>query len=122
MVQEPDAAPLILLSFTHMTKREKIEAALTQAEKLAIASRLAAPIAHEIKNPFEAITNLLYLASTGDDTATAKGYLPPMRSKRMWVSAQLVVRLQGDLRVSSTARLGRSGTAFSLFLPFDLWK
>jgi two-component system, chemotaxis family, CheB/CheR fusion protein len=74
MVQEPDAAPLILLSLTDMTKRKKIEAALIQAEKLAIASRLAATIAHEINNPLEAITNLLYLASTGDDAAATKLY------------------------------------------------
>jgi len=74
MVQEPDAAPLILLSLTDMTKRKKIEVALIQAEKLAIASRLAATITHEINNPLEAITNLLYLASTGDDAAAAKSY------------------------------------------------
>jgi len=72
MVQEPDVAPLILLSFTDMTKRKKIEAALIQAEKLAIASRLAASIAHEINNPLEAITNLFYLASTGEDSVAAK--------------------------------------------------
>jgi len=57
-----------------MTKRKKIEAALVQAEKLAIASRLAATIAHEINNPPEPITNLLYLASTGNDASTAKSY------------------------------------------------
>jgi two-component system CheB/CheR fusion protein len=74
MVQEPGAAPLILLSLTDMTKRKKIEAALIQAEKLAIASRLAASIAHEINNPLEAITNLLYLASKGDDATAAKSY------------------------------------------------
>jgi two-component system CheB/CheR fusion protein len=239
MVQEPDAAPLILLSLTDITKRKKIEAALIQAEKLAIASRLAATIAHEINNPLEAITNLLYLASNGDDAAAAQSYAaqaldevgrvshitqqtlkfyrqstapssvqvseildsllvlynkkllannisvhrqyregPPilclagdlrqifaniisnaidamklggstiadsgtgMDSETlrkiyepffttknetgtglgMWVSAQLVERLQGDLRVSSTMRPGRSGTVFSLFLPLELSK
>ena len=259
MVQEPEAAPLILLSLTDMTKRKKIEAALIQAEKLAIASRLAATIAHEINNPLEAITNLLYLASTGDDATEAKAYAtqaleevgrvshitqqtlkfyrqstapssvqvseildsllvlyhgkllakhitihrqyrdspsilclagdlrqifaniisnaidamksgsitlrvrasydwrnPKRRGIRttiadtgtgmdaktlhriyepffttknetgtglgMWVSAQLVERLQGDLRVSSTTHPGKSGTAFSLFLPLELSK
>src|ERR1700722_5641664 len=260
MVQEPDTAPLILLSLTDITKRKKIEAALIQAEKLAIASRLAATIAHEINNPLEAITNLLYLASTGADATASKSYAaqaleevgrvshvtqqtlkfyrqstapssvqvseildsllvlyngkllannisvhrqyregPPIlclagdlrqifaniianavdamksggsltmrvspsfdwRNKErlgirttiadsgigmdaetllkiyepffttknetgtglgMWVSAQLVERLQGDLRVSSTTRPGRSGTVFSLFLPVQLSK
>jgi two-component system CheB/CheR fusion protein len=30
-----------------------------------------------------------------------------------------VDRLQGDLRVRSTTRRGRSGTKFSLFLPLE---
>lgn len=74
MVQEPDAAPLILLSLTDITQIRKTEAALIQAEKLAIAARLAASIAHEINNPLEAVTNLLYLASTDDDAAAAREY------------------------------------------------
>ncbi len=74
MVQEPDAAPLILLSVTDITQIRRTEAALIQAEKLAIASRMAASIAHEINNPLEAITNLLYLASSDDDPEAAKAY------------------------------------------------
>ncbi len=75
MVQDPGAPPLILLSFTDITQRKKIESALIQAEKLAIASRLAASISHEINNPLEAITNLLYLASTDDDAAGARSFV-----------------------------------------------
>ncbi len=37
---------------------------LVQAEKLAAVGRLAASISHEINNPLEAVTNLLYLART----------------------------------------------------------
>jgi signal transduction histidine kinase len=37
------------------------QAALLQSEKLAVTGRLAASIAHEINNPLEAVTNLLYL-------------------------------------------------------------
>ena len=40
------------------------EAALRQSEKLAATGRLAASIAHEINNPLEAVTNLIYLART----------------------------------------------------------
>ncbi len=43
------------------TERRRAEDALRRSEKLAAAGRLAASIAHEINNPLEAVTNLLYL-------------------------------------------------------------
>ena len=46
-----------------ITDRKNAEFALVRSEKLAAIGRLAATIAHEINNPLEAITNLLYLAS-----------------------------------------------------------
>jgi PAS domain S-box-containing protein len=45
------------------TQQIKTEEALRQSEKLAAAGRLAATIAHEINNPLEAVTNLLYISS-----------------------------------------------------------
>ena len=41
--------------------RKRSEEALRKAEKLAVTGRLAASIAHEINNPLEAITNILFL-------------------------------------------------------------
>ncbi len=41
--------------------RKRSEDALRKTEKLAATGRLAASIAHEINNPLEAITNLLFL-------------------------------------------------------------
>jgi PAS domain S-box-containing protein len=45
-----------------ITERKLAEAALVRSEKLAAVGRLASTIAHEINNPLEAVTNLLYLA------------------------------------------------------------
>lgn len=49
-------------SNTDMTEQRRSEEALRQTEKLAATGRLAASIAHEINNPLEAVTNLVYLA------------------------------------------------------------
>ncbi len=37
----------------------------------------------------------------------------------LWISQEIVDRHRGVLRSRSSRRLGRSGTVFSLFLPFD---
>jgi PAS domain S-box-containing protein len=49
-------------SNTDITEQRRSEEALRQTEKLAATGRLAASIAHEINNPLEAVTNLVYLA------------------------------------------------------------
>ena len=46
----------------NITETNKIERALRITEKLAAAGRMAATVAHEINNPLEAVTNLVYLA------------------------------------------------------------
>jgi signal transduction histidine kinase len=53
-----------------ITARKTQEAALRQSEKLAATGRLAAAIAHEINNPLEAVTNLIFLCKT-DPTVPA---------------------------------------------------
>jgi PAS domain S-box-containing protein len=45
-----------------ITDRKLAEQALVRSEKLAAMGRIASTIAHEINNPLEAVTNLLYLA------------------------------------------------------------
>ena len=45
-----------------ITGKKRTEALLLQAEKMAAAGRMAATIAHEVNNPLEAVTNLIYLA------------------------------------------------------------
>ena len=44
-----------------ISDRKRIEDSLLQSEKIAAAGRMASTIAHEVNNPLEAVTNLLYL-------------------------------------------------------------
>jgi PAS domain S-box-containing protein len=49
---------------TDVTSQKRAEEALIRTEKLAAAGRLAASISHEINNPLEAVTNLIYLVES----------------------------------------------------------
>jgi signal transduction histidine kinase len=53
----------------------RAQEALLRSEKLAVTGRLAASIAHEINNPLEAVTNLLFLMRAGASTDAQKKYL-----------------------------------------------
>ena len=48
------------------------EEALRKSEKLAVAGRLAATIAHEINNPLSAVMNLVYLVTQSKDLETCR--------------------------------------------------
>jgi PAS domain S-box-containing protein len=61
-----DAIRWVGVIVVDVTDQLKAEGALRRTEKLAAAGRLAASIAHEINNPLEAVTNLLYLLRTHD--------------------------------------------------------
>ena len=50
------------------------EEALRKTEKLAVAGRLAASLAHEINNPLTAVTNLVFLIKGARELAEAKQY------------------------------------------------
>ena len=58
-----------------ITERKQAEEALRRSEKLAATGRLAATIAHEINNPLEAVTNLIYLARNAARADDIRKYL-----------------------------------------------
>jgi len=69
-----------------VTRLRKAERALVQSEKLAAVGRLASSISHEINNPLEAVTNLLYLIGTEDLPADAREYLKSAQDELARVS------------------------------------
>jgi PAS domain S-box-containing protein len=70
-----------------ITNQKKAEAALIQSEKLAAVGRLASSISHEINNPLEAITNLLYLIALNQDLPSdLKNYVHMAQSELSRVS------------------------------------
>jgi PAS domain S-box-containing protein len=58
-----------------LSELKRAEKTLRQTEKLAVVGRLASSIAHEINNPLEAVTNLLYLIASEDLPETLTKYV-----------------------------------------------
>ena len=64
-----------VLVFRDVTDQKRAEAALLANEKLAVAGRLAASIAHEIHNPLDAVANLHYLLERESGPEQQRRYL-----------------------------------------------
>jgi len=58
----------------YLAERNVREEALRRSEKLAVAGRLAASMAHEINNPLNSVTNLLYLIESSSSLEESKGH------------------------------------------------
>jgi PAS domain S-box-containing protein len=69
-----------------VTHRKLTEEAMLRTEKLAVAGRLAASVAHEINNPLSAVGNLLYLISTAEDAGEIKNYARQAMDELMRIS------------------------------------
>ena len=78
-----------------ISERKRGEEMLRKTEKLAATGRLAASIAHEVNNPLEAITNLLYLLRNFcdlNDTAMRYVTMAEREGKRIAEIAQQTLR------------------------------
>lgn len=83
-----------------ITTQIRAEEALRRNEKLANAGRLTALIAHEINNPLEAVTNLIYLAR--QDPSRADQHLQ-MAEREVQRIADIVQQTLGFVRDAAVA-------------------
>jgi PAS domain S-box-containing protein len=65
----------VVLVFRDVTDLRRRDEALMATEKLAVAGRLSASIAHEIHNPLDSVANLHYLMANESDATLQQRYL-----------------------------------------------
>lgn len=71
----------VVLVFRDITMEKRTRAALIANEKLAVAGRLAATIAHEIHNPLDSVSNILYLLQGETTPEESKHFLELAQSE-----------------------------------------
>jgi PAS domain S-box-containing protein len=71
----------VVMVFRDITMERRTRAALLANEKLAVAGRLAATIAHEIHNPLDSVANLLYLLQHDPADSEARHFLDIAQSE-----------------------------------------
>jgi two-component system, chemotaxis family, CheB/CheR fusion protein len=81
-----DGTEAVLANVRDITDRKRAEKALVCSEKLAASGRLAATIAHEINNPLEAMTNLVYLLGPKVSDPSAQDYVHMLQTQLQTVS------------------------------------
>ncbi len=86
--REPDGSISgVIVLGVDVTEAKRSEQILLQSEKLNAVGRLASSIAHEINNPLEAVTNLIYLAQNAAINPVAKELLATAEIELQRVSA-----------------------------------
>jgi PAS domain S-box-containing protein len=88
----PQPGEGIILYCRNTTEARKAEQALRRAEQLAAAGRLAASIAHEINNPLEAVTNLLFLAKNDASLSSSSRDLLEIADKELQRLSHITAR------------------------------
>jgi len=96
---------------TMLDERQRAETALIQSEKLAAVGRLAASISHEINNPLESVTNLLYLIRQED-------HLPERAMTYLGLAERELARVSQI--AGQTLRFQRQSSSPTSITPEDL--
>jgi PAS domain S-box-containing protein len=98
---------------TDLTDRREREAALRMAEKLALTGRMTSVIAHEINNPLEAITNVLYLmVQEMQGNSSALNYLGMAQYELERISGITKQTLRWSKESIQHAEFGTAGALF----------
>ena len=92
----------VVIVFRDVSEQRRTQAALMASEKLAVAGRLAATIAHEIHNPLDAVVNLLYLMKQGTDSPEESAQFLDMASAELDRVTQISRAMLGMYRESRT--------------------
>ncbi len=103
-----------------VTESRLAEEALQRSEKLATAGRLASSIAHEINNPLEAVTNLLYLMQADESLGVeTRRYLTTAESELARVSEITTQTLRFYRQSTLPTKEAISGVLDSILALYD---
>lgn len=83
----------ISVVFRDTTQRRQTEQTLRTSERLTLAGRLSATIAHEIRNPLDTVTNLVYLLQHEQNANPASRQYLEMASEELTRIAQITSQL-----------------------------
>ena len=83
----------IVLVFRDITQRRQTDQSLRSSERLAVAGRLAATIAHEIRNPLDTVSNLIYLLRHEPQSSVATSQYLELASEELARIAQITGQL-----------------------------
>jgi PAS domain S-box-containing protein len=116
---QPEQVRWVGLIVMDATERKRSEEALRRTEKLAATGRLAASIAHEINNPLEAITNLLFLLQNFcqlEDPALKYVSMAEYEARRIAEITQQTLRFYRQSTLPTRAKMSDLlGTVFSIY-------
>ena len=110
LLRDEAGNPKVLGIIERIEERRLAEAALRQSEKIAAVGRLASSISHEINNPLEAVTNLLYLMRGSSELKEIHEYADIAERELRRVS----------LLTSQALRFHKDATAPAPFFCYDL--
>lgn len=119
LLDATQGAEKIVAYVMDLTTLKRAEDALRKSDALAVTGRLAASIAHEINNPLEAITNLLYLVRYSRNLGEAQAHAA-RAEKELGRVSQIVTQTLRFYRQSTNAASSNLGEIVDSVL--DLYK